>query len=538
MRQLTVRPQRLSPPLATEQDGGHPVRTYSETAFGGISADGCATYAYDGFDRMTSMTASGCGLSSATYTYDALDRMHTSTAGTVTHTFHYDGWNTTATTVVPSSGSTTTYEVSPSDQPLGVTQASTSHNLFSDGHGNVSTAVTTSGGVACTARFDPFGNPLNVAGTVTPGTQQPDCNTGSTPDTVFYRNARHDSSSGDYPLGPRLYDPQKDSFLTQDGYRSGQPAANPNAGNDPLLLNTYTYVNGDPVNLSDPTGHRYTTGIDYFDANSGTFCQTCYTYPTHYTTGTSQSEIHRDRAHAVLHDEFVTLQWSWLMAEEQWRQERAAFVADREAPWQPPGPFNNTQYRDCQYVDNNGTVRCPDANGRYTLTPEQYVPHANIDWGSVGINTLITVGTLAIQEIPGVDVAADSALVARIGSESAEVAAEGAINTGDVAVYISTDAADYVDYVGITNNIERRAAEQLGGKGIEINPIAGLENLSRLDARSVEQVLIEEYGGPRGGQLLNQINSIATSNPIYAQSIKRGCALLAAVGYAAPGVCG
>jgi filamentous hemagglutinin len=137
-----------------------------------------------------------------------------------------------------------------------------------------------------------------------------------------------------------------------------------------------------------------------------------------------------------------------------------------------------------------------------------------------------------------VDVAADSALVARIGSESAEVAAEGAINTGDVAVYISTDAADYVDYVGITNNIERRAAEQLGGKGIEINPIAGLENLSRLDARSVEQVLIEEYGGPRGGQLLNQINSIATSNPIYAQSIKRGCALLAAVGYAAPGVCG
>ena len=116
--------------------------------------------------------------------------------------------------------------------------------------------------MACTARFDPFGNPLNVAGTVTPGTQQPDCNTGSTPDTFFYRNARHDPSSGDYPLGSRLYDPQKDSFLTQDSYRSGQPSANPNAGNDPLLLNTYTYVNGDPVNLADPTGHPYTTGCE------------------------------------------------------------------------------------------------------------------------------------------------------------------------------------------------------------------------------------------------------------------------------------
>ena len=258
--------------IATEQDGSSPVRTYTETAFGGVSADGCATYSFDGFSRMTSMTASGCGLSSATYTYDALDRMHTSSAGSATQTFHYDGWNTTATTVVPSSGSTTTYEVSPADQPLGVTQGSTNQNLFSDGHGNVSTAVTTSGSVACTARFDPFGNPLNVAGTVTPGTQQPDCNTGSTPNTFFYRNARHDSSSGDYPLGSRLYDPQKSSYLTQDNYRRAQPARNPNAGMDPVVLNTYTYVNGDPVNLSDPSGHRYTTGCE----DSASDAKPCY----------------------------------------------------------------------------------------------------------------------------------------------------------------------------------------------------------------------------------------------------------------------
>lgn len=105
-------------------------------------------------------------------------------------------------------------------------------------------------------------------------------------------------------------------------------------------------------------------------------------------------------------------------------------------------------------------------------------------------------------------------------------------------MYTSTDAAGDVNYVGITNNIERRAAEHLAEKGISISPINGLENLSRADARSVEQVLIEENGGTGGGQLLNKINSIATSNPAYASSIQRGCALLAAVGYAAPGVCG
>lgn len=41
--------------------------------------------------------------------------------------------------------------------------------------------------------------------------------------------------------------------------------------------------------------------------------------------------------------------------------------------------------------------------------------------------------------------------------------------------------------------------------------------------RAVEQVLIKENGGPGGGQHLNKINSIARSNPIYEQSIQRGC---------------
>jgi RHS repeat-associated protein len=115
--------------------------------------------------------------------------------------------------------------------------------------------------------------------------------------------------------------------------------------------------------------------------------------------------------------------------------------------------------------------------------------------------------------------------------------APAAINTGDVAVYISTNAAGDVNYVGITNNVARRAAEQLAQKAIYINEIPGLTNLSRADARAVEQVLLEDNGGPGGGQLLNKINSIARTNPIYAQSIRRGCYILSVVGYAAPNVC-
>jgi hypothetical protein len=66
------------------------------------------------------------------------------------------------------------------------------------------------------------------------------------------------------------------------------------------------------------------------------------------------------------------------------------------------------------------------------------------------------------------------------------------VNTGSNIVYQSIDEAGNVVYVGITNSLERRAAEHLGSKGIEIDAIPGLQNLSRADARAVEQVLIEK----------------------------------------------
>ena len=72
-----------------------------------------------------------------------------------------------------------------------------------------------------------------------------------------------------------------------------------------------------------------------------------------------------------------------------------------------------------------------------------------------------------------------------------------------------------------------RAAAHLRTKGIFILPIRGLGNLSRIAARSVEQVLIDFFGLSKNGDpLLNQINSIARTNPIYQQAIQQGTAIL------------
>ncbi len=85
--------------------------------------------------------------------------------------------------------------------------------------------------------------------------------------------------------------------------------------------------------------------------------------------------------------------------------------------------------------------------------------------------------------------------------------------------YISTNpTTGQVNYVGITNNpIARAAAHARRGLGVVPVAVRGLTSLTRKQARAVEQVLIEHFKlGKNGGCLLNEINSIASSNPIYA----------------------
>lgn len=101
--------------------------------------------------------------------------------------------------------------------------------------------------------------------------------------------------------------------------------------------------------------------------------------------------------------------------------------------------------------------------------------------------------------------------------------------TGSNVVYVSVEAG-VTKYVGITNNLARRAAEHLTAKGIRIEPL--MQGLSRTDARAVEQALIEIHGlGKNGGTLLNKINSIAITNPSYGAQLQRGYDLLKSIGY-------
>jgi RHS repeat-associated protein len=106
---------------------------------------------------------------------------------------------------------------------------------------------------------------------------------------------------------------------------------------------------------------------------------------------------------------------------------------------------------------------------------------------------------------------------------------------GTYVVYEALDESGEIIYVGITNNLERRAIEQAAEKDIIINGIEGAVNLTKAQARGVEQVLIEHYGlGGRLGQtgrLMNKINSIARTNPTYASATAYGKIFLQRIGY-------
>lgn len=103
------------------------------------------------------------------------------------------------------------------------------------------------------------------------------------------------------------------------------------------------------------------------------------------------------------------------------------------------------------------------------------------------------------------------------------------IKGGKTYVYVSKNADGVINYVGITDNLIRRAKEHLRKKGIEIESI--LSKLPRSDAKAVEQAIIQIQGlGKNGGTLLNKINSISKNNPDYAKLLNRGYEILKSIG--------
>ncbi len=251
--------------------------TYTYNRAGLLTNDGCSTYTYDAFDRIEKQVTANtteCGSEGRTtsYTYDGLDRQRAAAVtnasdananGTVRNV--YDGLSTNLV------GQTSAvngrldepdvlYQLDAGGAQMAYEQSGSGAGkafLDEDGNGNIVSVTSTGHDLVCSARLDPFGGASDPAG----GDGNGLChNTGTAPEqtgnSIWFRGQARDGSTGNYQLGTRTYDPSTATFTTPDSHRVSSSETDLGVGTDPLTANTYSYVNGNPVNLIDSDGHR------------------------------------------------------------------------------------------------------------------------------------------------------------------------------------------------------------------------------------------------------------------------------------------
>jgi RHS repeat-associated protein len=192
---------------------------------------------WDRRNKLTAVDTDNNGTDDVTYLYDAAGNRLIENDGTTRTLFlgeaeitaKADGTPLHARRYYTHPGAPTTVRTT-----TGTTTGHQLTTLLSDHHGTATTAVEHANGQQIThRRYDPYGNPRG-----TEPTTWPDRHT-------FLGTGIDDPETALTHIGAREYDQTTGRFLSVDPVIDHA---------DPLQINGYTYANGNPVLLSDPTG--------------------------------------------------------------------------------------------------------------------------------------------------------------------------------------------------------------------------------------------------------------------------------------------
>ncbi|MFD1988348.1 RHS repeat domain-containing protein, partial [Paenibacillus nicotianae] len=189
-----------------------------------------SSYSYDPDDRLTSATIDGTK-TSIDYLPNGL--RFQKTTGTISTQYGYDAQNNVTSEKV-SSGAQSTYIYGDRILLKKDQTANKDYYYLSNGHGDIVQMVDTTGAIVNSYGYDEWGNLTQNKETVA--------------NNFKYAGEAYDSETGLYYLKARYYDPSQGRFLKEDSYE-GQIT-------NPLTLNSYTYVENNPVNYVDPTGYN------------------------------------------------------------------------------------------------------------------------------------------------------------------------------------------------------------------------------------------------------------------------------------------
>ncbi len=224
--------------------GGAPTTTnYTFDNANRLTADGTNTYGYDNNGNLT--TANGVGV----MTWDRANRLLSATNGVVNPQYKYDGAGNRIQQTVganvtkylldlqpglpvvlqETTGSTTTRYV---HSPMGIHMVNEDRFMLQDGLGSVRSVVNKAITVQETRQYDPIGNPFSATGT-------------NQTDYGFTGEPTDDNSL--LYLRARYYNPTLGVFMSLDPFEG--------MADRPMSLNSYSYVEGNSTNWTDPSGY-------------------------------------------------------------------------------------------------------------------------------------------------------------------------------------------------------------------------------------------------------------------------------------------
>lgn len=188
-----------------------------------------SSYSYDLDNKLIAATIDG-NKTTIDYLPDGLRSQKTT--GTATTQYGYNG-SGQVVSEKGSNGNASTYIRGDRVLVKKDQTASKDYYYLFNGHGDVVQMVDTSGTIVNSYGYDEWGNIAKQQETVA--------------NSFKYAGEAYDSETGLYYLKARYYDPSQGRFLNEDSYE-GQIT-------NPLSLNIYGYVEGNPLRYVDPTGH-------------------------------------------------------------------------------------------------------------------------------------------------------------------------------------------------------------------------------------------------------------------------------------------
>jgi RHS repeat-associated protein len=222
-------------------------------------------YSYDGFDRVAQLTkqnSSGSGTTTTRYTYDPLDRTsskidNAGQTGEKTTSFDYLGLSDDVVNETVSGQLQRSYQYSPWGERLSQTKhnagGTTEDSFYGyNPHTDVETLTDASGDTRATYGYTAAGQNDDSSFT---GVDKPDPQDPTKQPYNFYRfNAkRFDPASATYDMGFRDYDPGLNRFLTRDMYNGA--LADLDLATDPFTSNRYAFAGGNPITGIELDGH-------------------------------------------------------------------------------------------------------------------------------------------------------------------------------------------------------------------------------------------------------------------------------------------